>query len=31
LAQAEKALRDSGLRETRALHALAHMVVERAH
>ena len=31
LAQAEKALRDSGLRETRALHALARMVVERAH
>ncbi|NBW24491.1 MAG: polyprenyl synthetase family protein [Betaproteobacteria bacterium] len=31
LAQAEKALRDSGLRETRALQALAHMVVERAH
>ena len=31
LAQAEKALRDSGLRETRALQALARMVVERAH
>ena len=31
LLQAEKALRDSGLRETRALQALARMVVERAH
>lgn len=31
LALAEKALRDSGLRETRALQALARMVVERAH
>jgi farnesyl diphosphate synthase len=31
LAQAEKALRDSGLRETRALQALARMVVDRAH
>ena len=31
LAQAENALRDSGLRETRALQALARMVVERAH
>ena len=31
LTQAEQALRDSGLRETRALQALARMVVERAH
>ncbi|NBX05143.1 MAG: polyprenyl synthetase family protein [Betaproteobacteria bacterium] len=31
LSQAEKALRDSGLRETHALQALARMVVERAH
>ncbi len=31
LLQAEKALRDSGLRETRALQALARKVVERAH
>ena len=31
LLQAEKALRASGLRETRALQALARMVVERAH
>ena len=31
LAQAEQALRDSGLRETRALQALARMVVDRAH
>ena len=31
LAQAENALRDSGLRETRALQSLARMVVERAH
>jgi farnesyl diphosphate synthase len=31
LSQAEKALRDSGLRETRALQSLARMVVERAH
>lgn len=31
LSQAEKALRDSGLRQTHALQALARMVVERAH
>jgi len=31
MSQAEKALRDSGLRETHALQALARMVVERAH
>ena len=31
LSQAEKALRDSGLRETHALQALARRVVERAH
>ena len=31
LTQAEKALRDSGLRQTQALQALAHMVVDRAH
>ncbi len=31
LAQAEQSLRDSGLRETRALQALARMVVDRAH
>lgn len=31
LSQAERALRDSGLRETHALQALARMVVERAH
>jgi len=31
LTQAEKALRDSGLRQTQALQALAHLVVDRAH